>query len=86
MATEAEYAQAAREGALINEIATIRDMLDPIVAGKIERGHCMAGEHWATGGVPGLRRATIKDAQRICKNAQIRIDRAIREFDEKETC
>ena len=86
MATEAECKQASREGDFINEMAHVRDLLDPIVVGQIERGHCVAGKHWPTelGGNPGYRRATITDAKRICKTVQFLINRAIAKFDEEK--
>lgn len=60
---------------LVNEFATVRDMLNPIVEGKIERGHSLAG--LPNGPLaPGFRKTKLADAKKIAVNAQKRINRA----------
>lgn len=71
-----------RVSELINEMSAIRDRLDPIVKGEIDRGHCIGGRE-VYGAMPGTRKTFLKDAVSIAKTVQIRIDRAIGEF-EKE--
>lgn len=65
---------------LCNSILEIRDRLKPIVSGEIERGHCLAGNAAAYGGIPGRRKATLKDAREIAKHAIARIDQICSRF------
>lgn len=68
-------------GDFVNEVASCRDLLVPIITGEIERGHCLAGEHEATGGKPGKRKTTIVDARKIAKTIEFRLNRAMNKFD-----
>jgi len=69
-------------GHFSNEVATCRDMLQPIIDGEIERGHCPAGQQEAYGGKPGKRKTTLADARKIAKTIVARLNRAINEFDD----
>lgn len=64
-----------------NKMLEVRDRLDPIVKGEIERGHCLAGDNVAVGGVPGYRKTTLKDAVRIARHIQAFINQAVDELD-----
>jgi len=68
-------------GHFSNEVATCRDMLQPIIDGLIERGHCQAGQQEAYGGVRGKRKTTLVDARKIAKTIVVRLNRALNEFD-----
>jgi hypothetical protein len=81
MATEAEYEQARREHEFMTAILEARDMLEPIVSGKIERGHCLPGKHTAYLDEPGKRKTTLADAKKIAKTVQWIINRAIDKYD-----
>jgi len=64
-----------------NMMLQVRDRLDPIVKGEIERGHCLAGNAAAYGGSPGMRKTTLKDAREIAKHCQAIINRACNDID-----
>ena len=66
----------------MQQMLEIRDRLDPILKGEIERGHCLAGQAEAYGGVRGYRKTTLKDARAIAKHCKAFIDRAYDELDE----
>ena len=59
-----------------NQMVMIRDMLNPIVSGEIERGHCV-GQAAAYGGTPGKRKTMLKDAVKIAKRCQNIINREV---------
>lgn len=65
----------------MNRMLEVRDRLDPILSGEIERGHCLAGNAAAYGGTPGKRKTTLKDAREIAKHCQAIINRAHTELD-----
>lgn len=77
-----EHEHARIDGWFSNEVVTIRDMLQPIADGTIERGHCPAGTREGLGGVPGKRKLTLKDARRIVGHVIVRINRAVNKFHE----
>ena len=60
---------------LADEMCRIRDMMEPIITGKIERGHSLAG---CPNGVlnPGLRKTTLADARKIAEAVVCRANRA----------
>jgi len=60
-----------------NEMLVIRDRLDPIVKGEVERGRSLAGQR----NMPGNRKTTFKDAARIASHIQAAINRAIDDLD-----
>lgn len=66
-----------------NQMVMVRDLLDPIVSGQIERGHCVGGRE-AFGAVPGMRKTTLKDAVKIAKLCQSIINREVNKFDRLE--
>ena len=76
-----KFEQAQRDGDFVNEIATIRDMLKPIITGEIERGHCV-GCQQAYGGRPGFRKTKLADAVKIAKTMEFRLNQAINKFEE----
>ena len=76
-----KFEQAARDGDFINSIAEARDLLRPIIAGEIERGHCV-GRAECYGGRRGLRKTKLVDAVKIAKTVEILLNRAISKFDE----
>jgi len=78
-----EYEEASWDGWFSNEVACIRDMLEPILTGEIERGHCEAGEREAYGGKRGMRKTTLADARKIVHHVTIRINRAINRFNDR---
>ena len=65
-----------------NRMLQVRDMLDPIVKGEIERGHCLAGNAIAYGGHPGMRKTTLKDAKQIARHVQALINMSHKDLDE----
>jgi hypothetical protein len=69
-------------GDFLNEVASCRDLLIPILTGEITRCHCVAGEREATGGRPGKRKTTLKDARAIAKSIEFRLNRAMNKFDD----
>jgi hypothetical protein len=58
------------------DVLMARDMLEPIYSGEITRGHCV-GTRECYGGVPGKRKTTLKDAQRIVRNVIAVLNRAV---------
>jgi hypothetical protein len=70
-------------GEFENEVLSCRDMLQPIIDGQITRGHCIAGQREAYGGVPGKRKTTFADARQIAKTIICRLDRAVNKFNER---
>ena len=60
-----------------NEMLLIRDCLNPVVKGEIERGRSLAGQR----NMPGKRKTTFKDSARIASHIQAAINRAIDDLD-----
>jgi hypothetical protein len=83
VATESEMKQAAREHDFITQVLMARDMLEPIISGEIERGHCVGGQA-AYGATPGKRKTKLDDAVRIAKTVKFNLDRAVNKFDRGE--
>jgi hypothetical protein len=78
------HEQIARLHRFTNSMLDVRDRLDPILKGEIERGHCLAGELAACGGKPGKRKTKLKDAVEIARHCQAIINRAVNEIDDME--
>lgn len=69
---------------LEHDILTARDMLQPIIDGEVQRGHCSPGSRECYGGVPGKRKLTLKDAVQITKHVVTLLNRAAtRRLDEE---
>lgn len=65
---------------LMNEMAAVRDLLEPIASGEIERGHCV-GRAAAYGGSPGKRKTMLVDAVKIAKHCRAKINNEINKAD-----
>lgn len=53
---------------LTMDVCRARDLIEPIVEGKIERGHSLAG--LPNGPLePGFRKTTLADARKLCERA-----------------
>ena len=67
-----------REGLFVDEVVRFRDAVRPIADGIVKRG-CRVSQYDLEA---GTRRATIKDAQSICKIWIDRINKAVNKFTE----
>ena len=67
-------------GRFETDVLQCRDLLQPIIDGQIERGHCPAGQQEAYGGVPGKRKTTLEDARKIAKTITVILNRAVNKF------
>ena len=83
MATEAEMAQAVRDHEFITQVLLARDMLEPIITGLIERGHCVGGTE-SCGAKAGVRKTKLVDAVKIAKTIKFNLNRAVNAFDRPE--
>lgn len=63
-----------------SQVLKCRDLLEPIITGMIERGHCLAGFRVGTGGKPGKRKTTLKDAVAIAKTIEVILNKAVNDF------
>lgn len=63
---------------MANEMLGIRDKLQTIADGEIERGRCLPGTIY-----PGKRKMKLADAQSIAKHAVARIDQIVNRFYDK---
>lgn len=61
------------------EMTQVRDELAPVVAGVIERQHCV-GSAEAYGGKRGVRKTMLKDAVSIATSCVARLNRAINAY------
>ncbi len=75
-----KFQAAIREGQFSNTIVGVRDMLQVIVDGEIDRLHCSPGVRECYGGKPGKRKLLLADARSIARRAIVIIDRAVNEF------
>jgi hypothetical protein len=78
------HEEVARLGRFTNLMLSVRDRLDPIVKGEIERGHCLPGKSTAYLDAPGMRKTKLKDAVEIARHCQAIINRAVNEIDDME--
>lgn len=60
---------------------SVRDMLQAVVEGKIERGHCVGGRE-AYGARPGYRKLMLKDAVAIAKTCIAKINNAVNKWND----
>jgi hypothetical protein len=60
---------------------SVRDMLQVIVDGQIERGHCVGGRE-AYGVRPGFRKVMLKDAVAIAKTCVAKINNAVNKWND----
>lgn len=65
-------------GEFVDEVVRFRDAVQPIADGMVTRG-CRVSQYDLE---PGKRKATIKDAQHICKAWVERINKAVNKFTE----
>ncbi len=69
-----------RAHALYTALLQVRDALEPIVSGMIERGHCLPGQSVGYGQTPGDRKTTLKDARAIARHARAFINSAANQY------
>lgn len=74
-----EYASHAQD--FTGAALTVRGMLQPIVDGQIERGHCVGGRE-AYGSRPGYRKVMLKDAVAIAKTCVAKINNAVNQWND----
>lgn len=55
------------------DLCRVRDCLDPIVKGKIRKGHASGADLKLE---PGLRKTMLKDAREICERQHLRLNTA----------
>jgi hypothetical protein len=78
------HEEVARLHRFTNDMLGVRDRLDPILKGEIERGHCLPGKSVAYLDAPGMRKIKLKDAVEIAKHCQAIINRAVKEIEDIE--
>lgn len=77
-----KFEAAQRDFAFEQVVIECRDLLRPIIEGQIERAQCVAGTRECYGGVPGKRKTTMKDAAKIAKVIEFKLNKAINEFND----
>lgn len=78
------HKECARLGKFIHLMLGVRDRLDPIIKGEIERGHCLPGKLTAFLDKPGFRKMKLRDAVEIARHCQVIINRAVDEIHNME--
>lgn len=74
-----DHEAAQREHHLITTLLIVRDRLEPIITGEIERGHCV-GTREAYCGKPGNRKTRLDDARKIAKHAAAYINQHLARY------
>jgi hypothetical protein len=77
-----KFVAAQREDVLRTELLRVRDELQQIVDGEIERGHCLPGKREAYLDKPGKRAIRLDDARKMARHLVAAINRTITQLDE----
>lgn len=82
MADERDFRHAQEIHHLMHAMMLVRDRLQVIADGEIERGHCVAGERECYGDKPGKRKVKLEDARKISKHCIAYLNKELNRVDD----